>query len=361
MVADGLVGAVVGQPAHAVPGARPVRRVPGEEELEVAGLAGLQRRRDPQRAGPQLGQVLGRPAQLRAALQGLRLGFEPTVGGEVVPEQLDAVLPEVDRPLRGDGRSGVRGGEGGGADVHMIIGEIGAELQAGEALGPPFGDPGTALEHRHLEHVVVHDADRGGHRAGDGDVDRSIQRVVHRVAQHRPRDAGRVDVEGHQRGERLQPHLDRQLLVGELDRQQRVLTAHPARVETGQSGDLADVVAGVALVRRTDPGLEDPADGLAVLRAGADGEEGEGQPGALVGVVGDLPVPELAAGPDRDVAGADATERERRRSGLGAQHPRSRPGGRGAVGCRSSNSAVVAHSRTVAEIHFTINGPVGRR
>ena len=92
-------------------------------------LAGRECGADSERTGTEPGQVVGGAAQLRASLQGGGLGLEAAIVGEVVPEQLDAVLPEVDGPLRGHGDIAVRGAECRRAEQDMVLGQVGAEGQ----------------------------------------------------------------------------------------------------------------------------------------------------------------------------------------------------------------------------------------
>ena len=231
---------------------------------------------------------------------------------EVVPEDLEIVPPVAADPVGevGDVGPGCRQG-------HRSEGRLlGLDLARGH---------GQAAEGRRrldlvdvLAELVVAEpvdlpdaveADRVDDGAGDRDLGRGGAGVLHPEAQDEGRDAGIVRLQRDERIEGLEPDLERDLAVGELDLGEGVFALEAGFLHARQAGheDAAEAEAGRE--RRLDRTLED-ADVLLARLLDVEGEEGEGHMDALAGPVEDLPVAEVAAAAERDRARADAAERE---------------------------------------------------
>jgi hypothetical protein len=151
--------------------------------------------------------------------------------------------------------------------------------------------------------------DRVDDRAGDRDLGRGGAGVLHAVAQNESGDPGIVRLEGDEGIEGLEPDLERDLAVGELDLGERVFALETGLLHPGQAGHEDALEAEAGRERRLERALEDP-DELPARALEVQGEEGEGHVDALAGPVEDLPVAEIAPAAERDRARADAAERE---------------------------------------------------
>ena len=328
-VAHDLVAGRIRHHNVPVPPAPPVGEAPREGELEVAALPRGEGVHDAEGAGADAGQLgehllLGQRRSVgvgvelgeqppRAVLQGQpRFGGEQPVVGEVVPEQPCAVGPVTGHPLRLHRGGGIRRGQAQRAVPGVVCGEVDAEVEAAHSalLAPAHG-----LRRAHAPGRIgtgraaaggVRDAAHHGH--GDG----REAGVAHAVAEDRGGDAGGVGVEGNERGEGVQGDVDRQRRVFEVDVDHRVLAVQRGRVQAGKAREPVEGVTGVGVVASCEPRLQHTGDRRAALGCRVDREEGVGVVAPLVRKVLELPVAQLSAGADRDVARADASEGEGR-------------------------------------------------
>ena len=170
--------------------------------------------------------------------------------------------------------------------------------------------PGDALRGSHAPGPVTA-AGRVRHRPDDGDPHGNGARVGDAVAQDRRRDAGVVDFERDQGREGAQRHRDWECVVREVDVDDRVLAVHRRALQAGQTGEPVEAVAGVPVVPAGLLRLEDFAS-RECRRAARRGWRRSCMD-SCGPCPGGSPVPsrEARRAPQRDVAGAEPTERER--------------------------------------------------
>ena len=134
---------------------------------------------------------------------------------------------------------------------------------------------------------------------------------VHRVAQHRHRQARVVCLVRDERAERVERDADRHPPVTKCHACERELAGERRALQALQARRAMRPDAERTLIRRLQARLEDAHERLAPRGLDTNRRERVVRRVALVGPVEDLPIAELAATAEADATGADAAERKR--------------------------------------------------
>ena len=236
---------------------------------------------------------------------GTRIGFglEPAVFREVVPEKALGIEPLTAIPPVRVGDVGVNGGEGERAEVGMIGGHVARrhmETAEGAGIDEAVQVPPECV---HARHVLE--------RAHDGRIDHRVAFVFEMPVENGDRNAGVLVVSGDEGIEALERHGEGHARIGQLETCERVRSEKPTLAKPRHSRKTATGNPKGPSVGGRELRFQDHGPGFTAWFAAPECEKRVVEIVALVGTVFDLPIPKIAAPPERYRTGADASEWKR--------------------------------------------------